>query len=243
MNKKILVIQARTGEYEGHEQRCLRVSFPKYFPHMRFVNVIKNPNKIKNINLENYSCAIIGGSGEIDISQINNQPKAKTTIPILVQFAKLCIDKDFPLFGICLGHQIIAHSLGSRILLSNKEVGSKEIQLTKEGQNNDLFEKLPKNPIVYQAHKDNVETLPKGAKLLATGKVCKIQAFKVGQNVYGTQFHAEMDKALYIERHELYAKLNPETGYSEKLSKIKAGTKESKDGIRILSRFLEKYAK
>ena len=72
---------------------------------------------------------------------------------------------------------------------------------------------------IFQWHGDTFD-LPKGAKLLASSPLCKNQAFKYGDNVYGFQFHLEVDKPM-IERwlrvpgnkkeiEELDGKIDPE---------------------------------
>ena len=44
---------------------------------------------------------------------------------------------------------------------------------------------------VFQWHEDQFD-LPQGALLLARSKICPNQAFKIGKNAYGLQFHIEI---------------------------------------------------
>jgi len=46
--------------------------------------------------------------------------------------------------------------------------------------------------------------LPPGAALLATGEECQVQAFRIGDNVYATQFHPELTHAGILTRIRVY---------------------------------------
>ncbi len=54
-----------------------------------------------------------------------------------------------------------------------------------------MFAGLPLSPDVVAWHHDEVERLPAGAVVLAANPVCDVQAFRLGQAVYGLQFHVE----------------------------------------------------
>ena len=45
----------------------------------------------------------------------------------------------------------------------------------------------------FLGHKEAVSRLPDGAVLLASSATCPVQAFRIGANVYATQFHPELD--------------------------------------------------
>lgn len=241
--KRILVVQVRTGEYEKHERHCFESVFSEHSDRFEYINGLvefeKLPQKLEELN--QYSCVIIGGSGEADISQIDKQPQFKLAIKPLSHLVSLMVKNDFPLFSICLGHQLLCYTLGSDVKKEHGEIGSVTLSLTDEGQYNILLRSLPKEIVVQHAHKDSVLSLPKEATLLATNSTCPIQLIKVKENIYGAQFHAEMTEKEYVERHELYAQLNPESGYSDKLPQIKREVITSSDGPQILENFLNRY--
>ena len=95
-----------------------------------------------------------------------------------------------PLFGICLGAQMLAHALGAKVWEhpeGAREIGYHEINATPAGRG--LF---PERLSAYQWHRDGFD-LPYGAELLATGGAAFYnQAFRHGDNAYGVQFHPEM---------------------------------------------------
>lgn len=94
-----------------------------------------------------------------------------------------------PIFGICIGMQIIAVQLGAKVINSSK-IGVTEIN--KKGK--DIFSNIKK---VYELHNYSV-TLPKGAEpLLYSDK--RILAFKKNK-IYATIFHPEVyNKDIIIE--------------------------------------------
>ncbi len=94
-----------------------------------------------------------------------------------------------PLMGICLGAQLIARSLGSRVYPGpTKEIGFAPVTLTEAGKNSCLssFDQAP----VLHWHGDTFD-LPEGATLLASSPNYRNQAYSYGSNVIAFQFHAE----------------------------------------------------
>jgi GMP synthase-like glutamine amidotransferase len=71
-----------------------------------------------------------------------------------------------------------------------KEVGGYNVELTEDGLKDPLFQGFQSKFPVFQWHNDMFQ-VPKDGKLLATGDLCPIQAFKVG-NVRGVIFHLEI---------------------------------------------------
>lgn len=107
-------------------------------------------------------------------------------------FIKKVLDQEIPYLGICLGAQLLAKATGAQVIKSpQKELGFSQINLTKEGEADVLFRDMNCALPMFQWHEDMVE-LPKGAQLLARSKACPHQAFRVGTNAYGLQFHVEI---------------------------------------------------
>ena len=103
------------------------------------------------------------------------------------------IRKEKKVLGICLGAQLIADVLGGKVYPNkDKEIGWFPIQITQEGKEG-YFRGSPDNFDVFHWHGDTFD-LPTGAKLLATSKACKNQAFSYGSHVLGLQFHLEVSK-------------------------------------------------
>jgi len=95
-----------------------------------------------------------------------------------------------PTLGICLGAQLIARAAGTLVRSSGtKEIGFAPITLTEAGRESCLVP-FANNPLALHWHGDTFD-LPEGAVLLASTPDCTNQAFSVGPNVVGFQFHPE----------------------------------------------------
>lgn len=112
-----------------------------------------------------------------------------------VAFIRKNIDK-VPMLGICLGGQLIAHTLGANVgpMMQNgehtHELGSFPVTITEKGKNSPLFKGFPQSFTVTQIHGDTFD-IPDGAEHLAVGDNCENQAFSYGRKTFGVQFHLE----------------------------------------------------
>ena len=115
--------------------------------------------------------------------------------PWVEQELKLLLEADtkqIPVFGICLGSQLLARALGGDLApCSNAEMGWYQLKLSPEGREDVLFAGQPWEGIQFQWHHWEVSTLPDGATILASNENCEIQAWKKGLNTYAVQFHPE----------------------------------------------------
>ncbi|MHC5934715.1 type 1 glutamine amidotransferase [Nostoc sp.] len=106
-------------------------------------------------------------------------------------FIEEAIKKNKIVIGICLGSQLIADVLGSKVYKGQeKEIGWYPIQVTTEAKNYPVFATFPVSFTVFHWHGDTFD-LPPGAVQLASSEVCANQAFIYGDRVLGLQFHLE----------------------------------------------------
>lgn len=96
-----------------------------------------------------------------------------------------------PILGACLGGQMIAAAMGARVYTGEQvEVGYHPVTLTAEGHASPLTALAHNNYRIMHWHHDAFD-LPAGATRLAYSAITPNQAFSVGANVLGLQFHME----------------------------------------------------
>jgi GMP synthase (glutamine-hydrolysing) len=87
---------------------------------------------------------------------------------------------------------LLAKACGAQVRRATaKEIGWRKIVLTEDGKKDDLFRGCPGHLTVFEWHEDTFD-MPEGGVLLGTGRTRVNQAFRIGQNAYGLQFHLEI---------------------------------------------------
>ena len=115
------------------------------------------------------------------------------------------------------------------------------LDVTDEGKQDKLLAGLPDRIDVLLGHKEAVDTIPDGATLLMTGDACPIQMFRVGQNVYATQFHPDGDAEEFRTRIEVYKNHGYFEPHEADELKKNVSAKPTPDAQEILRRFVEHY--
>lgn len=115
-----------------------------------------------------------------------------------ISLIESALKRRLPLIGVCLGSQLLAAAAGARVYPGErpKEIGWDRVRLSEAGMSDPLCRHLAEpsrggEATVFQWHGDTFD-LPPGAELLAGSQLFPNQAFRIGNNAYGFQFHFEV---------------------------------------------------
>lgn len=112
-----------------------------------------------------------------------------------VNLIKKAVQQNIPVLGVCLGSQLLAKALGSRIYPGPcMEIGWYPVNCI---TSHPLTAELPEQMEVFHWHGETFD-LPKGANLLFSNERYHHQGFAVGPHL-GLQFHVEMQAELVRE--------------------------------------------
>lgn len=160
---------------------------------------------LPELDLEEFSGVMLGGS------PFNSGEARKSELQLRVEsdLARLLdevVARDFPFFGACYGVGTLGVHAGGVVDTTYAEpVSAVDVVVTPEGRADPLLAEVPDRFAAYVGHKEALSTLPPGAVLLATAESCPIQMFRLGENMYATQFHPELDEAAIVQRIHVYA--------------------------------------
>jgi GMP synthase (glutamine-hydrolysing) len=106
-------------------------------------------------------------------------------------FLREALERDVPVFGVCLGGQLLADAAGGRVSkLTVPEIGWYDVELTDEAADDPVFRELPRRFPSFQWHSYTFD-LPDGAVALARNETC-LQAYRLDGS-WGVQFHPEVE--------------------------------------------------
>jgi GMP synthase-like glutamine amidotransferase len=114
------------------------------------------------------------------------------------RFVEDAVRAGTPYWGVCLGVQLLASSLGARVYPGPEpEVGLLPVELTEEARVDPVFAGAPDALVTLQWHGDTFD-LPDGAVRLAGSPAYPNQAFRYA-SAYGVHFHLEVSTAMAHE--------------------------------------------
>ena len=185
---KISVLQHAANEGPGEiENWAKERGHSVQIHHLYQGNAIPDP--------KSFDLLVVMG-GEMNIYQDRDFPWLKPERALI----RAALDAGKRVFGICLGSQLIADALGSRVTQSPvHEIGWFPVAFTPEAQCS--FPKLPPSVAALHWHGDTF-ALPAGATRLAASEACPEQGFVLPGQCLGLQFHFETDRALVREMVE-----------------------------------------
>ena len=151
---------------------------------------------------------------------------------------------DKPFLGACYGIGVLG-VLGGGVVdrTYGEPVGALPISVSADGAEDPLFGILPRVFTAYLGHKEAVSRLPAGAVLLASSQTCPVHAFRLGRNVYATQFHPELDAVALCDRVDAYSTHGYYLPHERESLKAAARAAQVTEPTRLLARFVELHAR
>ena len=159
-----------------------------------------------DIDLDQWSGIVLGGSPYTITDPEHDKTAAQKRVEAeMLGLLDAVVARDFPFLGACYGIGLIGRHVGAVVDRTYPEpVGAATLSLTDAGREDPLFGVLPDVFEAFLGHKEAIAKLPDHAVRLASSPACPVQAFRVGRNVYATQFHPELDVAGIQARIDVY---------------------------------------
>jgi GMP synthase (glutamine-hydrolysing) len=105
----------------------------------------------------------------------------------------------------CYGIGIVTRMLGGEVTRGYPEdTGPTVVEVTPDGRRDRIFGPLPHRFTALTAHKEGTPQAPPTAVLLAKNDGCPVQAYRVGDRLYTTQFHPEPTARAFTDRMAVY---------------------------------------
>lgn len=144
--------------------------------------------------------------------------------------------QGLPMFGICYGHQLLAHALGGQVGYNpaGREVGTQMIQHLAEDP---LLADLPRPFPAQTMHMQSVIQPPPGSIVLASSAMDAHQMLRMAPAIVSTQFHPEFPPEFMLDNLERntakYAAENLD------VAALKRDVRPTPEAAGLLRRFLE----
>ncbi|SFS16292.1 GMP synthase (glutamine-hydrolysing) [Dyella sp. OK004] len=115
------------------------------------------------------------------------------------------MDVELPMFGVCYGHQLMAHALGGRVdyLPGGREIGTVSIEVLQQAERDPLAGVLPTQFRAHATHEQSVMEVPEGVTVLASSARDPNHLLRYGKHAVSVQFHPEFNADVmraYIHR-------------------------------------------
>jgi GMP synthase-like glutamine amidotransferase len=110
------------------------------------------------------------------------------------QLLRDMVAKETPYVGICFGHQLMAQALGSTVAKADVGwgIGAKRYEIVEQQSWMDSSQDI----VLAASHQDQVQSLPDGARLMATAPYCPIGGMLIGDRAWTIQIHPEFSAPL-----------------------------------------------
>ena len=158
------------------------------------------------LDLDDFSGVLLGGGPFNSSDPVESKPAVQHRVEAeLRSLLDEVVARDFPFFGACYGVGTLGVHQGGVVDRTHGEpVSCVPVTLTPAGRADPVLAGMPEVFDALVGHKEACRVLPPSAVLLASSPSCPVQMFRVGRNVYATQFHPELDVAGVVTRARVY---------------------------------------
>ena len=242
--KPFVLLATRAEDVPADEEYALFLRYTG-LDERHLVRVRLESGPMPALDLDALSGIFVGG-GPFNAS---DPPERKSPVQrrVEAEFASLLdevVARDFPFLGACYGVGTLGAHQGAVIdRIHSEPISVVPVALTEAGASDPLLAGMPPIFDAFVGHKEAISSLPSSATLLASSPACPVQMFKVGENVYATQFHPELDVDGITTRIHAYA----DHGYfaADELHLTLSAVRRAavSHPSRMLRTFVERYAR
>ncbi|WP_124054783.1 glutamine amidotransferase-related protein [Arcanobacterium ihumii] len=218
------------------------------------VRIRMDSTSFSDFDLHAYSGVIVSGSPfDLTIEDEAKSVEQHSVEAFLKELNAAVYADDFPYLGICFGLESMALYLGEALVNSFREdISAPEIAITDEGQIDPIFGNLSDGNQLsnsdqssafrcYTGHSEALDPhVQRTGKILAESKSCPVQAVRWKENIYGVQFHPEIDWEGIQLRVSIYAGKYFAEGEGERVLNVLKPLDVSAGAI-ILKNFIQRY--
>lgn len=198
-----------------------------------------------HLDLDDFSGVIVGGSPFTFSDPL--QDKSPVQVRVEAELSTLLdeiVARDLPFLGACYGVGTLGVHQGAVVDRTyGEEVGAVPVTLTEAGRCDPVFGELPETFAAFVGHKEAIRTLPPHAVVLAGSPSCPVQAFRVQDNLYATQFHPELDVPGIVARVRAYRYSGyfPPAEIEQVVASVRRAVVDQPP--RLLAAFVHRYAR
>ena len=142
------------------------------------------------------------------------------------------------MFGVCYGHQLLAHALGGAVDYNAKgrELGTQTIECLPDATGDALMTGLPTRFPAQLVHAQTVTQLPTGAVALARSDLDPHQLVRFAPHIYSSQFHPEFGPEFMHDHLQQYQRVYRREGLD--IDALSAGLGPTPTAASLIRRFL-----
>ncbi|WP_426325027.1 glutamine amidotransferase [Microbacterium sp. E-13] len=242
--KPFVLLATRAEDVPADEEYALFLRYSGLTPE-QLIRVRLDAEPMPRFDLDELSGIFVGG-GPFNASD-PHEKKSAVQRRVEAEFQVLLdevVARDFPFLGACYGVGTLGAHQGATIdRVYSEPISVVPVTMTEAGASDPLMEGMPQTFGAFVGHKEAISRLPESATLLASSPMCPVQVFRVGRNVYATQFHPELDVEGITTRIHAYAGHGYFAPHELELTLAAVRRQAVSHPSRMLRNFVTRYAR